>query len=181
MIAALYDDWTPGVFSKTARKRHIGPNGLLASTARTFSNTCVFATVCSFRRSDVIGALPAASLHQNELRAATACMFFKRSDLNVVCENSAFRRDWRSSAHLLESLGPHASDPGWPKWFPQAPLRPRRTTQRTMVIGDRPAPLLLQNGCFTSTACKFSKTVVFGDFCENSAIRRDSRSPGTLF
>ena len=107
--------------------------------------------------------------------------FFKARDFADFCENSALRGDWRSSAHLLEGLGPHASDPGWPKWFPQAPLRPRRTTQRTVVIGGRPAPRLSQNWLFTSTACTFSKTRVFHDFCENSALRRDSRSPGTLF
>ena len=77
VFAALYGDWTPGVFSKTARKRQIGPNGLLASTARTFSNTCVFPIFCSFRLYVVIGALPAPSLHQNELFASTACTFSK--------------------------------------------------------------------------------------------------------
>jgi hypothetical protein len=59
-------------------------------------------------------------------------------------------------------------------------LRPRRTTQRTGVIGGRPAPLLLQNWCFTSATCKFSKTCVFDDLCDNSALLGDSRSPGTL-
>ena len=92
--------------------------------------------------------------------------FFKACDFDDFCENSALRGDWRSSAHILEGLGPHASDPGWPKWLPQAPLRPRRTTQRALVIGGRPAPLLPQNGCFTFTACTFSKTSVFDDFCE---------------
>ena len=87
--------------------------------------------------------------------------FFKARNFDDVCENSALRGDWRSSAHLLEGLGPHASDPGWPKWFPQAPLRPRRTTQRTVVIGGRPAPRLPQNWLFTSTACTFSKNCVF--------------------
>ena len=48
-------------------------------------------------------------------------------------------------------------------------LKPRRTTQRTGVIGGRPAPLLPQNWRFTSTSCTFSKTCVFDDFCENSA------------
>ena len=86
--------------------------------------------------------------------------FFKTRDFDDFYENSALRGDWRSSAHLLEGLGPHASDPGWPKWFPQAPLRPRRTTQRTVVIGGRPAPRLPQNWLFTPTACTFSKTCV---------------------
>ena len=44
-------------------------------------------------------------------------------------------------------------------------LRPRRTTQRTVVIGARPAPLLPQNGLLTSTACTFSTTCVFTCFC----------------
>ena len=44
-------------------------------------------------------------------------------------------------------------------------LRPRRTTQRTVVIGGRPAPLLPQNGLFTSTACTFSTTCVVTWFC----------------
>ena len=74
--------------------------------------------------------------------------FFKRREFDDLCENSAFRRDWRSSAHLLEGLGPHASNPGWPKWLPQAPLRPRRTNQRTVVIGARPVPLLPPNWLF---------------------------------
>ena len=77
MIAACYADWTPGVCANTARKRQIGPNDRLASTARTFSNTCVFAVVCSFRKYVVIDALPAPALHQNELRASTACTFSK--------------------------------------------------------------------------------------------------------
>ena len=44
-------------------------------------------------------------------------------------------------------------------------LRPRRTTQRTVVIGARPAPLLPQNGLLTSTACTFSTTCVFAYLC----------------
>ena len=73
--------------------------------------------------------------------------FFKTLDFDGFCENSALRRDWCSSAHLLEGLGPHVSDPGWLKWFPQAPFK--ATTQNsayTVVIGARPAPLLPQNG-----------------------------------
>ncbi len=84
VIAACYADWTPWVCANTARKRQICPNDLLASTARTSSTTCVFAVVCSFRRSVVIGALPAPSLHQNELRALTACTFSKHWILMFV-------------------------------------------------------------------------------------------------
>ena len=47
--------------------------------------------------------------------------------------------------------------------------RPRRTTQRTVVIGARPAPLLPQNGLLASTACTFSTTCVFAYVC---AFRR---------
>ena len=49
--------------------------------------------------------------------------FFITLDFDGFCENSALRRDWRSSAHLLEGLGPHVSDPDWPKWLPQAPFK----------------------------------------------------------
>jgi hypothetical protein len=92
--------------------------------ARTFSNTCVFAVVCSSRRSVVsrsvvIGALPAPSLHQNELRASTACTLSKHVIFMFFCESSAFRRDWCSSGHLLEGLRPHGS----PKWLPHAPFK----------------------------------------------------------
>jgi hypothetical protein len=90
VISALYGDWTPGVFSKTARKRQIGPNGLLASTARTFSNTCVFAVFCSFRLYVVIGALPAPSLHQNELFASTACTFSKHVILMIFVKTQPY-------------------------------------------------------------------------------------------
>ena len=44
-------------------------------------------------------------------------------------------------------------------------LRPRRTTQRTVVIGARSAPLLPQSKFFTSAACTFSTTCVFACFC----------------
>ena len=44
-------------------------------------------------------------------------------------------------------------------------LRPRRTTQRTVVIGARPAPLVPQNGLLASTACTFSTTCVFAYVC----------------
>ena len=79
-----------GVFSKTARKRQIGPNGPLASTARTFSNTCVFAVFCSFRLYVVIGALPAPPLHQNELFASTACTFSKHVILTMFVKTQPY-------------------------------------------------------------------------------------------
>ena len=89
-IAACCADWTPGVFSKTARKRQIGPNGLLASTARTVSNTCVFAVFCSFRLYVVIGGLPAPSAHQNELFASTACTFSKHVILTIFVKTQPY-------------------------------------------------------------------------------------------
>ena len=57
------------------------------------------------------------------------------------------------------------SDPGWPKWPRKPLLRPRRRTQRTVVIGARPAPLLPQSKLFTSAACIFSITCVFACVC----------------
>ena len=56
---------------------------VLASTARTFSDTSIFAVFCDFRLSVVIGALLALSLHQNELNASTACTFSKHLILMV--------------------------------------------------------------------------------------------------
>ncbi len=91
--------------------------------------------------------------------------FFKTHDCNVFCENSAFRRDWRSSGHLLEGLGPHASDPGRQSGSRKPLSRPRRTNQHTVVIGARPAPLLPQNGLLASTARTFSTTCVFAYVC----------------
>ncbi len=44
-------------------------------------------------------------------------------------------------------------------------LRPRRTTQHTVVIGARPAPILPQNGLLASTACTFSTTYVLAYVC----------------
>ena len=64
--------------------------------------------------------------------------FFKTLDFDGFYENSAFRRDWRSSAHLLEGLGPHVSDPGWPKWLPQAPFK--ATTQNSAYRRDWRSP-----------------------------------------
>ena len=64
--------------------------------------------------------------------------FFKAHDFDDFCENSALRGDWRSSAHLLESHGPHASDPGWPKWLPQAPFK--ATTNNSVYRCDWRSP-----------------------------------------
>ena len=94
-----------------------------AATACTFSKHLILIDFCNFWLSVVIGALLASSLHQHELNASTACSFCKTLDFDGSCENSAFRRDWRSSTYLLESLGAHVSDPGWPKWLPQAPFK----------------------------------------------------------
>ena len=54
------------------------PNGLLALKACTFSTTCVFAYVCSFRGCIVIGVRPAPTLDQYGLLASTACTFLRR-------------------------------------------------------------------------------------------------------
>ena len=54
------------------------PNGLLALRACTFSTTCVFAYVCSFRGCIVIGVHPAPTLDQYGLLATTACTFLRR-------------------------------------------------------------------------------------------------------
>ena len=64
--------------------------------------------------------------------------FFKTVDFDGFYENSALRRDWRSSAHLLEGLGPHVSDPGWPKWLPQAPFK--ATTNNSAYRRDWRSP-----------------------------------------
>ena len=165
VIATCYADWTPGVCANTARKRQIGPNDLLASTARTFSNTCVFAVVCSFRRSVVIGALPAPSLHQTELRASTACTFskdmismcFVKTQPSVVI-GAPLPISQKVSGLMRATL---ARQSGSRKPL----LRPRRTTQRTVVIGARPAPLLPQKGLLASTACTCSTTCVFAYVC----------------
>ena len=90
VTAACYAVWTPGVCATTARKRQIGQNDLLASTAHTFSNTCVFAVVCSFLKYVVIGALPAPSLHQNEHHASAACTFSKDVILMVFMKTQPY-------------------------------------------------------------------------------------------
>ena len=133
-------------------------NGLLASTVRIFSNTCVFTIVCSFRRPLVIRAFLAPSLHKNVFRACTVCALSKHLIFVIVCENAAFRRDWRSSDHLFEGL---ARQSGSRKLL----LGPLRTTQRTLVIGVRPVPLLPPNGLLASKACTFSTTCVFAYVC----------------
>ena len=63
---------------------------------------------------------------------------FQTLDFDGFCENSALPRDWRSSAHLLEGLGPHVSDPVWPKWLPQAPFK--ATTQNSAYRRDWRSP-----------------------------------------
>ena len=181
VIATCYADWTPGVCAKTARKRQIGPNGILASTARTFSNTCVFAVCCSVLLSVVIGALPAPSLHQKELRASTACtfsrdmifMFFVKTQLSVVI-GAPLPISQKASGLMRATLVGQSGS--------RKPLsRPRRTTQRTVVIGAPPAPLFPQNGLLTSTACTFSITCVFVFVCTFLQAVVMPRSPGTLF
>ena len=165
VIAACYADWTPGVCAKTARNRQIGPNGIIASTARTCSNTCVFVVLCSFRLSVVIGALPAPSLHQKELRASTACTFSQDVILMIVVKTqpsvvigAPLPISYKASGLMRATL---VGQSGSRKPL----LRPRRTTQRTVVIGARPAPLLPQNGFLASTACTFSTTCVFAFIC----------------
>ena len=44
----------------------------------TFSTTCVFAYVCSFRGCIVVGVRPAPTLDQYGLLASTACTFLRR-------------------------------------------------------------------------------------------------------
>ncbi len=93
---------------------------------------------------------------------------FRNTGLECLFENSAFRHDLRSFGHLLEGLGPHASDPGSPKWLPQAPFKAARTSERTVVIGARPVPLLPQNGVLPARRAIFNNVslhvfVVFGD------------------
>ncbi len=107
--------------------------------------------------------------------------FFKKYDFNVFCEHSTFRRDWRSSAHLLEGFGPHASDPGSPKWLPQAPFL--ATTNKSTYRRDWRSP----GAPITSKwASGLDGVHTFNNVClciclYFSASRRDSRSPGTLF
>jgi hypothetical protein len=83
---------------------------------------------------------------RHELFASTACTFPKHVILIVFV--SALRCDWRSPAHLLEGLGPHASDPGWPKWLPQAPFK--ATTNNSMYRRNWRSP-----GAPTTSKCEF--------------------------
>ena len=133
--------------------------------AHTFKHMC-FSVFCSFRLYVVIGALPAPSLHQNELNASTACTFSKHLIFMVfvktqpsVVIGAPLPISWKVSDLMRVTL---ARQSGFRKLLFS---RPRRTTQRTVVIGGRPAPLLPQNGLFTSTACTFSTTCVFACFC----------------
>ena len=120
-------------------------NGLLASTSCAFSTTCVFAYVCSFRRSVVIRVRPALSFHQNGLLASTACTFLQRLIFIMFgrCQNTC--APLRREAHfgrlgcLLEAPGPpreasrppkapqrHSKDVVWVVWLslgsPRAPV-----------------------------------------------------------
>ena len=46
--------------------------------------------------------------------------FFKTLDFDGFCENSAIRRDWHPSTHLVEGPGPHVSDPLWAAFWGRA-------------------------------------------------------------
>jgi hypothetical protein len=141
------------MFSKTARKRQICPNGLLASTARTFSNTSIFVVFCSVRPSVVIGALPTACTFSQDV---VLIVFLKTQPSFVI--GAPLPISYKASGLMRATLVGQSGS--------RNPiLRPRRTTQRTGVIGGRPAPLLPQNGHFTSTACTFSTTCVFTCVC----------------
>ncbi len=91
--------------------------------------------------------------------------FFKRHAFDVFCENSAFRRDWRSPAHILEGLGPHASDPGSPKLLPQAPFKATMNNSAYHRDWRTPGATITSNGLLASTACTFSTTCVFASVC----------------
>ena len=80
------------------------PNGLQASKACTFSTTCVFAYVCSFRRSVVIRVRPAPSFDQHGLLASTAC---------TVLRKLMFIMFWRFQTNLRVSW---AGGPFWVAW-----------------------------------------------------------------
>ncbi len=113
--------------------------------------TYILAVFCSFRFYVVIGALPAPCLHQNELFASTACTFSKHVILMIFVNIQPYVVIGASGlmrATLVRQSGSH-----------KPLLRPRRTSQRTVVIGGRPAPLLPQIVFVPSTACTFSKRV----------------------
>ena len=108
----------------------------------------------------MIRAFLAPSLHKNVFRAWTACVFSKHLIFVICCENAAFRRDWRSSGHLFEGLGPHASDPGSPKWLPQAPIK--ATTNNSAYPRDwrSPGALITPKWVFG-----FEIVHIFNDVC----------------
>ncbi len=72
---------------------------------------------------------------------------------------STLRRDWRSSAHFLKGLGPHASDPGWPKWLPQAPFK--ATTNNSAYCRDwrSPGPYYLKMSLLLRRRAHFQQRV----------------------
>ena len=74
-----------GVCAKTARKRQIGPNGLLASTACTFQRRELiitfgrsFKTCAPLRRETYFGSPGLYPCGRNGLLASTACTFIRR-------------------------------------------------------------------------------------------------------
>ena len=201
MIAACYADWTPGVCAKTARKRQIGLNGLLASTARTFQRrrlTIIFGrsfkTCAALRRVNSVGSPGLYPCGRNGLLASTACTFLRR--LLIII----FVRFFKTCAPLRREA--YFGSPGLYPCSPQPPsggpaptlarqsgsrkplLRPRRKTQRTIVIGARPAPLLPQQELLASTACTFLRRlmiIIFGRFQKTCApLQREAHfgSPG---
>ena len=56
---------------------------------RPFLQIFIF-VFCNFRLSVVIGALPAPSLHQNELNASTACTFSKHVILMIFVKTQPY-------------------------------------------------------------------------------------------
>jgi hypothetical protein len=77
--------------------------GLLASSACTFSTTCVFACVCSFRRSVVIRVRRAPSFDQHGLLASTACTFLRRL-MFIMC------------GRFQKTCAPLRRNPFWVAW-----------------------------------------------------------------
>ena len=73
-------------------------------TGCTFSTTCVFACVCTFRRAVVIRVRPAPSFDQYGLLASTACTFLRR--LMIII----FGRFLKNSAPLRREA--HFGSPG---------------------------------------------------------------------
>ncbi len=126
-------------------------NGLLASTARTFSTRCVFAYVCSFRRCVVIRVRPEPSFGQHGLLASTACTFIRRlmfimfGRFQKTCAPLRREAHFGSPGCLLEAPGPprearppktpqrHSKDTVWVVWggLLEAPGPP---------LGGLPAP-----------------------------------------